>query len=320
MRGVVADQNGDKRITGVVADPIRVKLGSDDFKQLISDALSGNNKTQPINGVIHLADFDYKSVGSREFSNALLTEVTLPALDGASKEAAALTIVLQPETVREKGGQGNVIGGAAAAKSAKKWVGNAFRVTIPGVDATRVSKVDAISATRKVAQNPVGEQRDFQQAPQGDWQVSNIVLQVAQQHARDFVTWHDEFVIKGNNSADRERTMTIEMLDPSLQTTLLTVNLSGVGIIAVTPVAAEAGSDAIARSRVELYAEKLTLTGGGAKAAAAATTPPPPEKSADSSAATAAPAATESPTRIQPATPAAPAGLEPAAPTRRRPR
>src|SRR5688500_9422757 len=36
-RGVVADQSGDKRITGVVIDPIRAKLGSDDFKQLISD-------------------------------------------------------------------------------------------------------------------------------------------------------------------------------------------------------------------------------------------------------------------------------------------
>jgi phage tail-like protein len=200
-------------------------------------------------------------------------------------------------------------------------VGNAFRVTIPGMDTSRVSKVDAISATRKVAHGTTGEQRDFQQATSGEWQISNVVLQVSQQHARDFVTWHDDFVIKGNNGADRERTITIEMLDPSLQTVLLTANLSGVGIIAVTPVPAEAGSESVARSRVELYAEKLTIIPGGAKPAEAATLPPaPPADASAQSPATAAPAPTEAPTRIRPA---APGEITPApapAPIRRLPR
>src|SRR5688500_455895 len=44
MRGVVADQNGDKRITGVVCDPIRAKIGSDDFAQFVNASLAGDNK------------------------------------------------------------------------------------------------------------------------------------------------------------------------------------------------------------------------------------------------------------------------------------
>ena len=326
MRGVVADQNGDKRITGVVCDPIRAKVGSDDFRQLIADALAGGNKAQqPVNGVVHMTDYNFKSLATREFTNAVLTEVTLPTLDGASKEAAAMTIVLQPESVRERPGQGAVVGGGKAATSAKKWTGGMFRVTIPGMDTQRVAKVDAITVSRKVAASTPGEQRDFQQQHAGDWQVSNIVLHVAQQDARDFVTWHEDFVIKGNNSPDRERTMTIDMLDATMQNTLVSVNLSGVGIIAITPVASEAGSDQIARARVELYAEKLALGGGPKPAAAAA---PPAETATDAAAATAAPApapapapgATESPTRIQPVKPAGPVGVEPVAPARRRPR
>jgi hypothetical protein len=315
VRGVVAaDPSGDKRITGVVVDPIRAKIGSDDFAQFVNGSLSGDGKTQPVNGVVHMTDLNFKSVDSREFTNAVLTEVTLPTLDGASKEQVALTIVLQPESVRARGGQGNVVGGGKIGTSAKRAVASAFRVTIPGMDTQRVAKIDEITASRKAAGSTPGEQRDLGQSPPpGQWQVSNIVIQVPQQYAKDFVTWHDDFVIKGNNGADRERTMTIEVLDATLQQTLMTVTLSGVGIIAVSPVPAEAGSDAIARSRVELYAEKLTLAGGGKPAAADASAQSP-------ATAAPAPAATESPTRIQPVKPAAPVGVEPAAPTRRRPR
>ena len=323
MRGVVVvEQNGDKHLGGVVADPIRAKIGGGDFTQFISASLAGGGggKAQPVNGAIHQTDYNLKAVASREFTGAVLTEVTLPALDGASKEAAAITIVLQPETVRDAGGKGNVVPDSGA-KQQKKWLANAFRVTIPGVDASRVAKVDAISVTRKPAGSAVGEVRDYQKTPPGDWQISNVVLQVAQSHAADFVKWHEDFVVKGNNGPDREKTLTIDMLDPTLQSAVMTVSLSGVGIIAVTPVAAEADSEQIARSRVELYAEKITLSPGGggtkAPAAAAPTETPAPAESAP---AAATPTATEAPAPAQIKRTAPTAAPVESVPTRRVPR
>jgi phage tail-like protein len=330
MRGTVAVENdGKKHLAGVVADPIRARVGSDDFSAFISAGLSdgggGGGKMQRVNGTIHQTDYNYKVVASRDFTDAMLTEVSFPALDGASKDAAALTIVLQPEAVRDGGkGSGAVLNAAGGGKQTKKWMSSMFRVTIPDVDASRVAKVDAITASRKLAESAVGERRDYQKTPQGAWQISNVVLHVAQSHAGDFVKWHEDFVIKGNSGEDREKTMTIEMLDPAGQTPLMTVNLSGVGILAVTPVGAEAGSEQIARSRVEMYAERLTL-GGGGKAPAATATPadqaPAPAAAAAPDKAAPAPAPAESDPTIKRPAPVeiAPAPGEPApAPVRRR--
>ena len=43
--------------------------------------------------------------------------------------------------------------------------------------------------------------------------------------------WVNDFLIKGNNGPGKERAATIELLDPSLQVPLMTINLSNLGIL-----------------------------------------------------------------------------------------
>jgi len=50
------------------------------------------------NGALVYLDFNYNEVKRLEFFNAVITEVTLPALDAAGKDAVFLTLHLAPES------------------------------------------------------------------------------------------------------------------------------------------------------------------------------------------------------------------------------
>jgi hypothetical protein len=57
-------------------------------------------------GSILSADFNYKEVARRDFSNALITEISFPKLDASSKDPASLTVSFAPETTRRQKGTG----------------------------------------------------------------------------------------------------------------------------------------------------------------------------------------------------------------------
>ena len=264
MRGNVALENvsGKKHISNVVTDPIRAQIGCEDFTPLLSAALADATKMQRSNGVIYQTDYEYKVIASREFHNALLTEIGIPALDGSSREAAYLSIMLHPEETRSVGGSGQRLPvSAAAAKTASRWLASAFKLDIQGMNGSRyVSRIEPITISRKITESGVGEQR-ISQPTAAEWEVSNIVLYVPQAQATDFLNWHDDFVINGNCGDDREKMMTLDLTDAS-RLPLMTVSFSNVGILSCAPVKADAGSDPVARVRVELYAEKASIAKG----------------------------------------------------------
>ena len=71
---------------------------------------SWTGKALSKDGAIILADQNLVAVGQREFSHALITETTIPALDGASKEPAYLTVTFAPEYTRNTKASGKVVG------------------------------------------------------------------------------------------------------------------------------------------------------------------------------------------------------------------
>jgi hypothetical protein len=74
--------------------------------------------------------------------------------------------------------------------------------------------------------------------------------------AAPLYAWHDDFVVRGNNSQDRERIGLLEYLAPDLQSVLLTVNLFNLGIFRISP---ESVAEAAARSRAEMYCEGMSV-------------------------------------------------------------
>ena len=276
IRGsVVTEKTGKKHLANVQVEPIRAKCNVGDFSTLINSALANPTQLQRVNGTIYTADLNGKVVASRDFLNAILTEVDFAALDPTSKEPASMTIVLEAEQVRETGG-GKMLppmsGGPGGSKGATgAGVARGFTIDIPGVDAKRVVKLDAITVARKVSENPVGEMRDYQKTP-GNWDVSNIAFTVPQSDAASLVKWHEDFVIKGICDDGHEKSMTITAIDATAKP-LYTLNFGNVGIIAIAPTPMQSGTDQIAQMRAELYAETMTLNGGSGADGGGGTTP-----------------------------------------------
>jgi hypothetical protein len=186
------------------------------------------------NGAIHALDFQMNAKTEIEFFNALITEVGFPACDGAAKDPAYMTLKFAPEYTRKKPASGNVSSFATRAYQQRRWIPSNFRLTINGVDCTKVSKIEALTLKQKVSENPVGEPRDYLKEP-GKIDYPNIKVTLSEEFAHDFFAWFEDFVIQGNNDAGKEKTGSLEFLSPNLQTVLLKLNFFNLGIFKCEP-------------------------------------------------------------------------------------
>jgi len=215
-------------------------------------------------GSIQAMDFDYKSVSELEFTSALVIETTMPALDASSKDFAHMTIKLRPEFTRAKAGSDARASGSLASQGQKKWLPSNFRFEMAGLDASKVSKIDGFTVRQVVAENPVGESRDYQKEP-SSIEFPNLRITLSAAHASTWMNWHEDFVVKGNNGQSQERNGAIIYLDPTRKSELGRVNLINCGIFGLSPLKAEANSESISRVVADLYCERMDLLANAGK-------------------------------------------------------
>ena len=132
-----------------------------------------------------------------------------------------------------------------------------FTVKIPGMVTNGVSKVENLSLTRAVTQDNVGDQRIATKSPAKP-SIPNVVLTVSEATAKDFWAWYDSFLIKGDNGQEKERTIEVQLMGPDMKSSVLTLQGSGVGMVAMRPLI---GTDNAARVEVELYVTKWAIGG-----------------------------------------------------------
>ncbi|MDQ3065649.1 MAG: phage tail protein, partial [Actinomycetota bacterium] len=239
-----------------------VEIGSSigqSFKDWIKASLDGKHVRK--SGAIIAADFDYAERSRREFREALITEVGFPALDAASKETAFLTVTFAPELIERKAGSGQKL--LAEKTKQKPWLKSNFRFEIKGLPTSKVNKIDAFTIKQTMVTDGIGESRDQQKEP-GKLEFPNLAFTLAESDAQPWYDWFDDFVLRGNNGPDKEKTGVLEFVDPSRTDVLLAVEFRGLGIFKVASDTSEAGEQAIRRIKVELYCESLTVafTGG----------------------------------------------------------
>jgi hypothetical protein len=251
------DQIPGKHIAGVKYE--NISLSTDFQSKAITDWISTSWKTGAArqSGSIVAATYDYNIVSEREFTNALLVETTLPALDAGSKDAALITVKLAPEYTRLKQASGKA-STFADNKAAKQWLASNFRFEMTGLDASKVSKIDSFTVRQVSRENPVGEMRDYEKVP-GSIEFPNLRITFAASTAASWENWHEDFVVKGNNGADKERNGAIVYLDPTRTAELGRVNLSNCGIFRLSAEKVEAGSEQLRRLVADLYCERMEM-------------------------------------------------------------
>ena len=254
---VGADGVARKHISGVKFEDITVTCSAG-MSPAFYDWIQSSIAHKPLrkSGAIIAADFNYNEKSRREFTNALITEIAFPAMDGASKDAAYMKLKVSPEFVRTVPGSGKEVQGAALKQ--KKWLTSNFQFTLGNLPASRVNKVEALTIKQKVVQDPRGG------LVPGKLEYPNLTVYIPEPDAPKWYDWHDDFVIKGNNGQDAEQGGTLTYIDADLRTTLMTLGFSGVGMFKIAPDKMEAGAEQIRRVKVEMYVEEMSFKGGSA--------------------------------------------------------
>ena len=209
------------------------------------------------NGAIITADFNRAEQSRLQFNNALITEFGIPACDGTSKDPGYLTIKFSPEVTTPLAGKGSVL--PVVGTKQKAWIPANFRLTISGLDCSRIAKIEALTIKQTIAQDQIGQARMAQKEP-AKLEFPNLVISLPEASAGTFYAWFQSMVIKGESGENNEKFGMLEFLDPTLKGTLLTVYFNHLGIFGFTPERSEANADGIRRIKVEMYCEQITLT------------------------------------------------------------
>jgi tail tube protein gp19 len=245
-----------KHIGNVRYNDFAVQMGlsmAKPLKDWIDESL--NAKYIRKDGSLVATDLNMNVKSEREFFHALITEIGFPAMDGASKEPAYLTLKFAPEYVRFKKPSGKLTGSAGKGEQ-RLWLASNFRLEIDGLDCTRVSKVDSLTVKRPEMTDPVGRQRDYQ-TESAPLEVPNPRITLNEHTAQSWKDWHHDFVIRGNSGQDQEKNGALTFLAPNLKEELARVDFHGLGIFRLTPEKREPQSSPVARVVAELYCERM---------------------------------------------------------------
>ncbi len=217
---------------------------------------SWNGKITRRNGSVQTCDRDLNIVHEQTFQDALVTETAFPALDGASKDPGYINVKFMPELTRHKAKAGGKPRGIFS-KSQKLWSPANFRLQIEGLDCSRVNKIESFTVKQNTKRVECGPAREYELEPTS-LEFPNLSITTSMATAQTWSDWHEDFVLKGNNSSDKEKTGSIIFLSPKGEE-LLMVELMGIGIFNLLTDKGDASADSIKRVKCELYIEEMNL-------------------------------------------------------------
>jgi hypothetical protein len=211
-------------------------------------AASWRGEVQARTVLITTVDSERNVIRRREFSSALITETTVPALDGASKDAGFLTLKLAPGAARTLPSGGTFSLPAVV----RRWLRSAFRLDLPGLDCTRVTKIDSFTV-KQTFTSANGDVRE-----PGPLSFPNLTVTLSERSAETWQSWFNNFVLEGNNADTQEKRGSLTLLTPDLEQALATIDLFNVGIFRLAPEPEREGDDLATRRVVAgLYCERM---------------------------------------------------------------
>jgi hypothetical protein len=244
---IVSNDLGPEKVANIKWTPGKATVGIGMGKELyewIKAAFDEKDVTR--SGSITSADFNYKAMAVQTFENALITSVTVPKLDGSSKDAAYFDVEFEAEQVRWSKGGGEDIRGKVGPQE-MEWLSSNFRVEMGGLPCSRVASVD--SFTFSIAREPTKHPAKVT--------VPDIKLSIGM---ADYQSWADaakKWFVDGKHLEEHEMQGRIVFLNPNMKDEIGEITLLNCGFKKFSKDDIEANSEKIARFDVELYVEKM---------------------------------------------------------------
>jgi hypothetical protein len=216
----------------------------------IKDVLNGSIAIRKSGAIVAL---NYNGVIMRrlDFSNAQITRITLPSVNAASAKApATIRLTLTPENtaISSPGGTYKSL----SAKGTKALVASNFRMSSKGFDASGVVAVTGIDIPIPRTARPDAACSECQpDIPRINY--PNIDVVITDATSATWLAWHQTFVIAGQHNDADEKSATLDYLDATLKSTLMSISFEGLGITTIV-------TDQPGLLRATLYVERITLT------------------------------------------------------------
>lgn len=194
--------------TAPTSGPLTVEVGASVGPVLLDwmqGTIAGQNQNHA--GSVISYDIGGKATNEFTFSGAKIGEVDFPALDASSKDNATITVLIVPQTTALRKGDGRP---APTPPTGKRWLASNFRLSIPGVDASHIEKIDKISVY----------------ANTGSSSVHLVTLTVPEAFVADFVKWH-------NSSPKSTKSATLAYLSPDNSETRFSLSMNGVSVSSI---------------------------------------------------------------------------------------
>jgi hypothetical protein len=210
------------------------------------------------NGSFIAGDFNYAAQSRLDFFDALITSVTVPKLDGSSKDAAYFDIEFEAEKVKWVKGDGKSIQSSIGTGKQKSWLCANFRVEIDDMPCERVATIDSFTWKCSVAPDSIGTNREPTKHP-AKVTVPDIKLSISHADHDAWATWAHEWFVVGNHFDEKkhEKQGRIVFLGPDLKAELGEIKLKQLGLKKFSSDDSEANSEKIKRFNVELYVEEM---------------------------------------------------------------
>jgi hypothetical protein len=255
-------------------EPLQIEFGMAGSKWALDlvDQFIHQRKHHRLSGEIVHADVNMKAQYSFEFSEAVITELTLPKLDAAGKDSLLCRVKLQPQDIKFKLGGGAKLNQDSIGRQ-KAWHTSNFRITLDSVgELPYVSSVEAL--TIKLGHKPM-QLPDHFRPDVLPTKVDMPKLSLTQPLSRSasLIKWYQEAVANqlGPGTADSagakgyETSGSIEYLDATLKQVLYTVEFDGVGMEKFSIPKSEANAPATKMAKFDFYvtAIKVKANGGG---------------------------------------------------------
>lgn len=212
-------------------------------------------------GSIVIADGNFNVLRRMDFTDALVTEVTFPALDASSKDAGRVMVTFQPRMTALRAGSGKLVDPSPAKQ--KAWLVSNFRISIGNLPCNRVNKVEALTFKQKVVEENKGNERTPPTFIPDGVESPNVDVTFAAVDVSPWQAFFDDFVLAGNNDEDHELSGRIEYLSSNLQTVLAHLQFFNLGIVRLAPEGVDPNSTSLSRFEATLYSEGMQFTVGG---------------------------------------------------------
>lgn len=240
-------------------EDIKVMVGmsmSKPFYSWIEEFFTGKGTRKT--GAVVAADYNYEEKARREFSEAMISEIVFPALDGQNKEPAYMGVSLAVENIEFKKGTNKKLSVLNDFAKQKLWTACNFRFKLDGLPSdafNRVAKIDSFTIKQKIIDYHGGGFRAPIKCP-SQMEFPPLSFYVPEIDAQPFMDHFTKRGVKGEIPG--RMTGMLEVFDnDASKKVLFTISLAGTDIANVAPAKSESGSEEIKLVKIDIYTESM---------------------------------------------------------------